>query len=149
MKEIIVKDLGELEKFAGELLQEIFVKKQSNTKAVVIALAGDLGSGKTAFVQLAAKELGITEIITSPTFSIMKLYDVTGNAVFTKLVHMDAYRIEDISELRPLRFEEIINDKNNLICIEWPEKIQNVLPNNILNVSIKILADESRLITYN
>lgn len=149
MKEIIVKDLGELEKFASELLREILSKKQPENKATIIALTGDLGAGKTAFVQLIAKELGITEIITSPTFSIMKLYAIVADNNFAKLVHMDAYRIEDISELRPLRFEEIINDKNNLICIEWPEKIQNVLPNNILNVSIKILPDESRLITYN
>ncbi len=149
MKEIIVKDLVELEKFAGELLREILSKKLSSDKATIIALTGDLGAGKTAFVQLIAKELGIMEIITSPTFSIMKLYDVTGNAVFTKLVHMDAYRIEDISELKPLRFEEIIGDKNNLICIEWPEKIQMALPDNILNISIQILPDESRLITYN
>ncbi len=149
MKEIIVKDLGELEKFAGELLREILSKKQPENKVTIIALTGDLGAGKTAFVQLIAKELGITEIITSPTFSIMKLYAITADNNFAKLVHMDAYRIEDISELRPLRFEEIIGDKNNLICIEWPEKIQNVLPNNILNVSIKILPDESRLITYN
>jgi tRNA threonylcarbamoyladenosine biosynthesis protein TsaE len=149
MKEIIVKDLVELEKFAGELLREILSKKQSENKATIIALTGDLGAGKTALVQLIAKELGITEIITSPTFSIMKLYAITPDNNFAKLVHMDAYRIEDISELRPLRFEEIINDKNNLICIEWPEKIQNVLPSNILNLSIKILPDESRLITYN
>ncbi len=149
MKEIIVKDLSNLEKFAEELLLEIFAKKQTNNKATVIALTGDLGAGKTAFVQLVAKELGITEIITSPTFSIMKLYDVIGNDVFTKLVHIDAYRIEDISELKPLRFEEIINDKHNLVCIEWPEKIQMALPDDILNISIQILPDESRLITYN
>lgn len=149
MKEIIVKDLGGLEKFAGELLREILSRKPSSDKATVIALTGDLGAGKTTFVQLIAKKLGITEIITSPTFSIMKLYDVTGNVVFTKLVHMDAYRIEDISELRPLRFDEIINDAHNLICIEWPEKIQTALPDNVSNLSIKILPDESRLITYN
>ena len=148
MKEIIVKDLDELEKFAGELLQEIFAKKQSNTKATIIALTGDLGAGKTAFVQLLAKDLGIAEIITSPTFSIMKLYDATENDAFTKLVHIDAYRIEDISELKPLRFEEIISDKNNLICIEWPEKIQTALPDNILNISIQILPDETRMINY-
>lgn len=149
MKEIIVKDLVELEKFAGELLREILSKKLSSDKATIIALTGDLGAGKTAFVQLVAKELGITEIVTSPTFSIMKLYAITADNNFAKLVHVDAYRIEDISELKPLRFEEIIGDKNNLICIEWPEKIQSVLPNNILSVSIKILPDESRLITYN
>lgn len=147
MKEIIVKDLIDLEKFASELLQEIFARKPSENKATIIALTGDLGAGKTTFVQLLAKQLGITEIITSPTFSIMKLYAVTENNTFTKLVHMDAYRIEDISELRPLRFDEIINDTHNLICIEWPEKIQTALPDDILHISIKILPDEARLIT--
>lgn len=147
MKEIIVKDLIDLEKFASELLQEIFSRKPSENKATIIALTGDLGAGKTTFVQLLAKQLGITEIITSPTFSIMKLYTITADNNFAKLVHMDAYRIEDISELRPLHFEEIISDKNNLICIEWPEKIQTALPDDILHISIKILPDEARLIT--
>lgn len=96
-------------------------------RATVIALSGDLGAGKTTFVQLLANELGLTESVTSPTFVIMKQYE-TNHATFATLVHIDAYRIETADEMRPLGFAAIVQQPNTLVCIEWAEKIADVLP---------------------
>lgn len=148
-KKYTIFDLTELKALATLLVNDFLSKIKTSDQATVVALSGDLGAGKTALVKLVAKELGIFETITSPTFNIIKLYQITGHEKFKQLVHIDAYRIDDISELRPLRFAEFLNDKNNLVCIEWPEKIKAVLPADTINISIKILPAEEREITFN
>lgn len=147
MKKIFIDNLLDLENFAKELLKYIGVEKTENNHATIIALSGNLGAGKTTFVQLLAKELGVSEKVTSPTFTIMKGYELAGR--FNLLVHMDAYRIEDLSELGPLRFSELLANKSNLLCIEWAEKIQSALPSEIIKINIEILPDGKREITYN
>ena len=147
MKKIIIENLLDLENFARELLKEFLVKPTENNQATIIALSGNLGAGKTTFVQLLAKELGVEEKVTSPTFTIMKGYELAGE--FNHLIHMDAYRIEDLSELRPLRFSELLTDNKNILCIEWAEKIQSALPSEIIKINIEILPDGKREITYN
>lgn len=147
MKKIIIENLVDLEKFAKELLKEIIAKKPEKNQAMIIALSGNLGAGKTTFVQLLAKELGVSEKVTSPTFTIMKGYELSGE--FKHLIHIDAYRIEDLNELGPLRFSELIANKTNLLCIEWAEKIESALPSEIIKISIEILPDETREITCN
>lgn len=148
-KTITINSLPEMEKFTKDFLHEVLVPlKQSNkTKSVVLGLSGDLGAGKTAFVQLLAKELGVKEFVTSPTFTIMKSYETDG-VFFSNLIHMDVYRIDDASELGPLRFSEILGEENNLICIEWIEKISANLPDGVIFLSIKLLADDVREVTY-
>ncbi|HEX7724582.1 MAG TPA: tRNA (adenosine(37)-N6)-threonylcarbamoyltransferase complex ATPase subunit type 1 TsaE [Candidatus Paceibacterota bacterium] len=99
--------------------------------AFVVGLSGHLGAGKTSFTKLLAQELGITEIVTSPTFVIMKIYDIQAGAKiggvsgtdvsFKRLVHIDAYRLERRAELDGLDFERISSDPHNLVIIEWPE----------------------------
>ncbi len=147
MKKIIIENLVDLENFAKELLKEILVKPTENNQATIIALSGNLGAGKTTFVQLFAKELGVEEKVTSPTFTIMKGYELMGE--FNHLIHMDAYRIEDLSELRPLRLSELLADKKNILCIEWAEKIESALPQEIIKINIDVLDDDKREITYN
>lgn len=143
MKQVtIIKNLPDLEHFAGDFLSTL--TKQETNKAVVVALLGDLGAGKTTLVQLLAQKLGITEVVTSPTFTIMKGYEASS-AHFTHLVHMDAYRIEDLSEVRPLRLEELFAQPKTLFCIEWAEKISAVLPAGTITIDIKT-AQEVRTI---
>jgi len=113
---MISKSLQETEVFAQELLQKI--------KTNVVGLYGDLGSGKTALTKSIAKILGITEEITSPTFVIAKFYKGKER----NLVHIDAYRLEHFSELESLGFKEWTADPKNLVVIEWPEKVQEILP---------------------
>jgi tRNA threonylcarbamoyladenosine biosynthesis protein TsaE len=112
----------------------------------VVALSGDLGAGKTTFVQTLAKELGVTDTVTSPTFTIMKSYATTSQW-FENLVHLDVYRLEDINETTPLRLSEILKMPNTLVCIEWAEKIKEILPANTIYVDIKSLPNEVREIT--
>lgn len=111
---------------------------------LIITLVGDLGAGKTTFTQQLAIYLGITEPVTSPTFGIMKSYEIENNPVFDELVHMDTYRIEDISEAKPLRIEELLHRPKTLICIEWPERIAEIVPKQRTEVSIRITKNEER-----
>lgn len=123
----ISKSLEETKKIAKEFVSFLspFVDK-----ACVVGLYGNLGAGKTSFTQGVAQALGINETVTSPTFVIEKIYELE-NQKFTRLIHIDAYRIEKSEEMLHLGFAEIIKDSNNLILIEWPENIQNIMPAHI------------------
>ena len=94
-----------------------------STTATILALSGDLGSGKTAFVKALASALGIKETITSPTFVIEQIYTLPKGAIFDRLIHIDAYRLEKSSELERLGWAEIATNPRNLICLEWPENV--------------------------
>jgi len=110
-------------------------------KAVVLALSGELGAGKTTFVKTLARELGVNEVVTSPTFTLMKSYE-TSNENWTHLIHMDAYRIEDLTELKPLRFEELLTKPGVLFCIEWANKIAPALPPDTIWMQFENTADD-------
>lgn len=114
-------------------------------------LSGELGAGKTAFVKTLAKTLGVSGEITSPTFVLEKVYDLTpkgSEASFGRLIHMDAYRLEGGAELAPLRFEQLMQESKNLIMLEWPEKVVDALPTASVHISIQVLSDGSRRISY-
>ena len=95
--------------------------------AAVLGLSGDLGAGKTTFVQHVARALEVQESVTSPTFVIMKSY-VTTDPRWRQLVHIDAYRIELVDELRVLGFATLLQQNNTIICIEWAERVISLLP---------------------
>lgn len=114
--------------------------------ATLVTLTGDLGAGKTTFTQQLAKHLGITEIVTSPTFGIMKSYEITDHPDYDQLVHIDAYRIEDISEAGPLRLQELFTQLRTLICLEWPEQIAEILPAKKVVVTIEIGEGKERVV---
>ena len=134
-------EISGLPALALELLA--IAKSVPNEGATIIALHGDLGAGKTTFVQTLGKALGVTEQITSPTFTIMKGYETT-DADFEHLIHMDAYRLEDISELAPLRFSEILATPKTLFCIEWAEKIKDALPARVINLWLSVVDENTR-----
>lgn len=116
-------------------------KKIKKGKNRILALDGDLGAGKTTFVQGFAREWGIKEI-TSPTFVIMKKYKLKEKN-FDYLFHIDCYRLKDKKELKQLNFKEIIKNKNNIILIEWPEKIEEALKNEI-RIKFKFISEKER-----
>lgn len=144
MTEKMINTLEELRVVARDVLQCAVLKDC----AQVIALSGDLGAGKTAFVKELAKHVGIQEEITSPTFVIMKSYPVINHPPLRTLTHIDAYRIEADDEMRVLGFAEMLQDCNRLICIEWPEKIASLVPENAIRVSITLNSDGTRTIAY-
>jgi len=110
-------------------------------KKMVICLNGELGSGKTIFVKGFATGLGILEPITSPTFNIVKEY-LDGEAT---LYHMDVYRLEDSNE--DIGFADYFN--NDGICIvEWAELIQDKLPKERLDITFKIVDENTRILKF-
>ncbi len=143
MQEKVINTFEELHSFAEEVLSSCVPK----SIAQVLALSGDLGAGKTAFTKELASLLRIPNEITSPTFVIMKSYPIPTHPFFKTLVHIDAYRIESDDEMRVLGLAEILREPSNLVCIEWPEKIQNLIPEDSYTISIS-LTGTTRTITY-
>lgn len=122
------------------------LKSVPTDRAVVLTLAGELGAGKTAFVQQLGELLGIRETITSPTFVVMKRYETTDE-VFTNLIHIDAYRLEGEAETAPLHWGEVLATPQSLVCIEWAALITRALPATYATLTI-IDTDGTRTLTY-
>ncbi|MFT7644692.1 MAG: tRNA threonylcarbamoyladenosine biosynthesis protein TsaE [Candidatus Paceibacteria bacterium] len=120
--------------------------KKSKQKTLVIALQGDLGAGKTTFTQELGRHLKVTEHITSPTFTIMKQYEINYDD-FDFLVHIDAYRIEDEAEAIPLRLSEIFEKPRTLVCIEWPEQIPSLVPKTAVLLKLEMGDSDVRIVT--
>ncbi|MDO8548473.1 MAG: tRNA (adenosine(37)-N6)-threonylcarbamoyltransferase complex ATPase subunit type 1 TsaE [bacterium] len=106
---------------------------QGGTRASIITLQGELGAGKTTFVQALAKELGVIDIVQSPTYVLMKKYQIS-HPRFKTLIHIDAYRLNNAQEFAALEPEQFLNDPNNLVCIEWPERVEGALPKPDLTI---------------
>ncbi|PJC40595.1 MAG: tRNA (adenosine(37)-N6)-threonylcarbamoyltransferase complex ATPase subunit type 1 TsaE, partial [Parcubacteria group bacterium CG_4_9_14_0_2_um_filter_41_8] len=111
----------------------------------IVALSGSLGAGKTTLVQMIAKELGIKARITSPSFTIVKQYDISPEVRGIKrFCHIDLYRLgENIDDLG---FDEYFNDKESVLFIEWIEKIKKHLPKDVIWIKISVLKDGTRVI---
>lgn len=144
MRKVISESLEQ----TGEIAREYICTLASLQKqATVVCLSGELGSGKTTFVQAFAKALGITERVTSPTFVLIKRYDI-DQAQFTTLFHIDAYRLENGDELAVLGFGDLLNNPKHLICIEWPEHILGILPTKRHRISFRGITEHTREITF-
>lgn len=140
--------LTELTVLAEAVLEQVQDCANPET-AAVLALRGDLGAGKTTFVQALAQVLRIPDIVTSPTFTIMKQYIVPQQNAYgiERLVHIDAYRLESSSEVGPLRLAEFFATPHTLVCIEWPEKIADNLPQSTIRLDFKSVSETERLVT--
>ena len=109
--------------------QELAQKLAKNLPSRIFALTGDLGSGKTTFVQAFLRALGVAGRITSPTFLIIKNYRLQIKDLrFKRTYHIDCYRIKKPEELLNLGFKEILENPENIILIEWAEKVKDLLP---------------------
>lgn len=128
------------------LAREFAKKLNVSTTATVVGLYGDLGSGKTCFMQGVGATLGVSEKMVSPTFVIEKIYKLDGR--FKHLIHIDAYRIEKAEEMLHLGWKEIISDLTNLICIEWPEKIADIMPEEHIKINFTFLDENMRAIDF-
>ena len=110
----------------------------------VIAFYGSMGAGKTTFINALCNELGVTDNMNSPTFSIVNQYDVKGK---NSIYHFDFYRINRIEEAFDFGYEDYFYS-GNYCFIEWPEKIESILPTDTLKVYISEQEDGSRLISF-
>jgi tRNA threonylcarbamoyladenosine biosynthesis protein TsaE len=138
-------ELASIEELGKEATRFVSTLAPKKAGATLVTLQGELGAGKTAFTQAAAKALGVEEAVTSPTFVLEKVYELTGKP-FARLVHIDAYRLEERAELAPLGFDAIMHNADTLVMLEWPEKVG--IASADVRVSLKANADGSRTLTY-
>ena len=168
---VLSKNLEETNKAAKDFLNKLSPKADS---ATIVGLFGDLGSGKTTFTQALARHLNVLEVVTSPTFVIEKIYLLNNDQklsenplrltqtclrrqanlyeeipkAFKKLIHIDAYRLDSGKELLSLQFAEIQKDPKNLILIEWPERVADILPVDLVKINFKFISENEREILF-
>lgn len=124
-KKIVIKNEEETEKFGKELSEKL-------TAGSIIALTGDLGTGKTTLTKAVAAGLGVTDVITSPTFNIVKQYD-SGRL---PLYHFDVYRIGDVDEMYEIGYEEYFFG-DGVCVIEWADLIDEIIPDDAVRIAIE------------
>ena len=112
----------------------------------VLALSGNLGAGKSCFSRGLAHGLGVKGVVNSPTFNILKVYNIKAGAV-RRFVHIDAYRLQSEADMVNIGFYEYL-DKETVIALEWPENIPGLLPANVRNISIRHLDENTREIIF-
>ncbi len=126
-----VKGIEETKKLANDFAAELIGGE-------VVLLNGDLGAGKTTFTQFVFSALGVKEVVNSPTFAILKSYQ----GKFT-LHHFDTYRIT-YEEAIEAGFDEIFEEKDSIIFVEWSENIAPLLPEKVIKINIKHLSENER-----
>lgn len=139
-KKFITKSAKETEELAANLAKRA-------KPGQIMALYGQLGSGKTTFVKGFARGLGIKQRILSPSFQIIREYPFSRSSIhlFT-LFHIDLYRIDKLDQELKQNLKEILADKNNIIAIEWSEKIENLLPKKHWKIYFHYLSKNERRI---
>jgi len=137
MRSITISSLQELDNAAGRFLEV-------TGGHTVIAFSGELGAGKTTFIQAICRKLGIEVDVNSPTFALVNEYfSPEGNSIF----HFDLYRIESQDELFDMGYEEYFYS-GSLCLIEWPEKARKLIPEDALWVKIEIGENNARILHF-
>jgi tRNA threonylcarbamoyladenosine biosynthesis protein TsaE len=124
---------------------------ENRKSAVVLGLSGNLGGGKTTFLQGFARGLGIKEKILSPTFVIMKRFHVgalLGSLKFHDFYHIDCYRLKTEKDILELDFKKIISNPKNIVAVEWSERIKKALPDNSIVLSFRFIDKNKREIKF-
>src|SRR3989338_6745217 len=146
--EVVTKNYKETKKLGEKLAKEIAI---SHKRALIISLEGELGAGKTTFTQGFAKGLGIKETPKSPTFVIMRIYKLNKSnrsdkiVEFENFIHIDAYRIAS-KDLKSLGWNELVSGPQNIILIEWGDRVKSLLPKNAIRTIFEHGHSGSRLI---
>jgi len=135
--EIIINQLDELPKVAQQLLAYTQDRK-------IMTFVGEIGAGKTTFIQQICQQLGVEEAVTSPTFSIVNEYT---NSQENTIFHIDLYRLKSEEEALNIGIEEYL-DRADYCFIEWPQIIENLLPEDVLRISIETMEDSKRKIVF-
>jgi tRNA threonylcarbamoyladenosine biosynthesis protein TsaE len=136
--ELVINSLDNIREAAHEFVAAM----GDNT---VFAFYGKMGAGKTTFIKAVCEELGVTDVINSPTFAIVNEYrsDVAGELIY----HFDFYRIKKLDEVYDMGYEDYFY--SGAVCfIEWPELIEELLPGNAVRVDIEEQADGSRVVRF-
>ena len=135
--EITIKSLDSIQEAAKQFVSAIGTHR-------VFAFYGKMGAGKTTFIKAVCRELGVTDVITSPTFALINEYtDGKGNPIY----HFDYYRIKKLEEVYDMGYEDYFYS-GNLCLIEWPELIESLLPDDAVRVHLDVLPDGTRKLTW-
>ncbi|MDO8515818.1 MAG: tRNA (adenosine(37)-N6)-threonylcarbamoyltransferase complex ATPase subunit type 1 TsaE [bacterium] len=118
------------------LAKKILRSKKIKKNATVVALQGDLGAGKTTFVQGFMRGMGHRGRVMSPTFILFRRLALRHKR-FANVYHVDAYRVRNPKEFSALGFKEIVKDPANIILVEWPERLGRMLPRHTIKISFE------------
>ena len=136
--EIQVNGLQDLPRVARQFLDDVA------NRSSVIAFYGSMGAGKTTFIKAICDALGVEDVVNSPTFAIVNEYTAaSGDPVY----HFDFYRIKSVAEAYDFGYENYFYS-GHLCLVEWPEMVEELLPDNVLRVRIEVVSDRERLIQY-
>ena len=135
--EIIIQDPQHIREAARAFIQNM-------PDSTVYAFYGKMGAGKTTFIKAVCQELGVEDEVTSPTFAIVNEYRTGAGE---PMYHFDFYRLNKIEEAFDIGFYDYV-DSGCLCVIEWPENIEDILPEETLKVSIRVNPDESRTLSW-
>ena len=148
-KSIQTNSKRETQQLAGKFSQDLLLRPKKSQGAFVVGLQGDLGSGKTTFIQGFARGLGIKEKVLSPTFVIVKAYKIPDTRYkIQNLYHIDCYRIKDEYDLLSLGWDKIVSDPKNLVLIEWSDRIRKILPKDTISISFATTTEHQRAVTF-
>lgn len=138
MGKIVIKDISSIEVAAAEFL--------TLTKGVSLyAFYGSMGAGKTTFISALCRVQGVKDDVASPTFTIVNEYRASdGRSVF----HFDFYRIESAREVLDIGYEEYVDSPDSICYMEWPEKVEELLPEETLKVTISVLPNGDREVVF-
>ncbi|HCE43860.1 MAG TPA: tRNA (adenosine(37)-N6)-threonylcarbamoyltransferase complex ATPase subunit type 1 TsaE [Lentisphaeria bacterium] len=141
--------LKELESFSEASTEEMAAEFAKDIlPGTVVALYGDLGAGKTVFARGFARGLGITETVSSPTFTLMQEYKVAGKPRLRWFYHLDLYRIEDSKAALVFGVDEYLSGPDSVLLIEWAERIEDILPPGTMRVEISHAGGDKRKIKF-
>jgi tRNA threonylcarbamoyladenosine biosynthesis protein TsaE len=137
---------AETQQTGVNLAQHIITSDIRRSKAFVVCLYGELGSGTTTFAQGFVRPFGFSGRLLSPTFIIVRRYDAK---IFPEIFHIDLYRISKTSELEAIGISEILDNPDNLVIIEWAEKLENRLPVQRIDIRFSIDHSDMHIININ
>ena len=142
MQSIITKSAKETQRLAAELAKK-FIKNRKNKKALVIALQGELGAGKTTFIKGFTRALKVIEKVLSPTFVLIHRHHLKSGDLY----HIDAYRLKSEKDLLKLNIKEIFNNPKNIILIEWADRVKRAIPKTAVWIYFKHINKNKRRIS--
>lgn len=142
-KQLIQTTSATATKELGKNIAREIIKEPIGTNALVFALKGELGGGKTTFVQGLAEGLGVKERVLSPTFLIVKEFPLSKGKR-NMLYHIDCYRISSPQELLDLGFSGILSDPRNVVVVEWADRVRSILPKDTRWIRFVLVKEDTR-----
>ena len=130
----------------GAVFASKVLRSPSRRHALVLALQGDLGTGKTTFTQGFAKGLGIQGRVLSPTFIIFRRFAVPKRSLFKSFFQIDCYRLRKPADLLLVGWKDIVKDPSNIVVLEWPERVARLLPKDAITIHFSYAGEHKRTI---